>query len=562
MTSGWQFWIDRGGTFTDVIAYAPTGELIVRKLLSENPERYEDAAVAGIERILADTGARDANIDAIKMGTTVATNALLERHGEPTLLAITRGFRDALRIGYQNRPDIFALNIVLPDALYSAVIEIDERVDPHGVVLDPPDPLAIERDLKTHFDAGYRAIAVCLMHAYADPAHERIVGDIARNIGFEQVSLSHDVSPLRKLVSRGDTTVADAYLSPVLSRYIGQLKRELERAGLSARHLMFMQSNGGLVDEALFRGKDSILSGPAGGVVGMVSASGRAGGDRLIGFDMGGTSTDVSLYAGEYEFVTDTEIAGVRMRSPMIRVHTIAAGGGSILKFASGRFQVGPESAGADPGPAAYRRGGPLTVTDANLMLGRLLPEFFPGVFGPGGNEPLDAPRVREKFSALAKEVSATRPMSPEQVAEGFVRIAVDNMANAIKRVSIQRGFDPMEFTLCCFGGAGGQHACRVADELGIRSILVHPLAGVLSAFGIGIAPLRAYRQRMIECPLATATLDDLAPMVALSSHECRDDLIAQHVPRASIDVRTVLNIKVAGADTTLPIDWSDEPGV
>ncbi|MBT8440919.1 MAG: hydantoinase B/oxoprolinase family protein, partial [Gammaproteobacteria bacterium] len=340
------------------------------------------------------------------------------------------------------------------------------------------------------------------------------------------------------------------------------LKQGLEHAGLSTRHLMFMQSNGGLVGEALFRGKDSILSGPAGGVVGMVGASGRAGGERLIGFDMGGTSTDVSLYAGEYEYVTDTEIAGVRIRSPMIRVHTIAAGGGSILKFASGRFQVGPESAGADPGPAAYRRGGPLAVTDANLMLGRILPEFFPSVFGRGGDEPLDAALVTDKFTDLADEISRTRPMSPEQVAEGFVRIAVDNMANAIKRVSIQRGFDPAEFTLCCFGGAGGQHACRVADELGISSILVHPLAGVLSAFGMGIAPLRAYRQRTIERPLSTSTLEELAPTVAVAADECREALKSQQVPDASISVRTVLKLKVAGADATLTIDWADEPRI
>jgi len=568
---GWQFWIDRGGTFTDVIAQSPDGELIVRKLLSQNPEHYADAAVAGMARILGqyddtgdDTGAGPVRIDAIKMGTTVATNALLERQGEPTVLAITRGFGDALRIGYQNRPDIFALNIVLPEQLYATVVEVDERLDADGKTLAALDPAQLGEQLRRRFDAGYRAIAICFMHAYRNADHERIAGDVAARVGFTQVSMSHEVSPLRKLVSRGDTTVADAYLSPVLARYIDGLKLGLETTGMKTEHLMFMQSNGGLVDEGLFRGKDSILSGPAGGVVGMVGASGRAGGDRLIGFDMGGTSTDVSLYAGDYEFVTDNEVAGVRMRAPMIRVHTIAAGGGSLLRFSSGRFQAGPESAGADPGPAAYRRGGPLTVTDANVMLGRILPGFFPCVFGAGGDEPLDEAVVRRAFAALARQVSANtgREMSAEQVAEGFIRVAVDNMANAIKRVSIQRGFDPAEFTLCCFGGAGGQHACQVADQLGIRSILIHPLAGVLSAYGIGIAPLRAYRQQTVEQPLIQGTLDELLPALAAGGADCREQLESQHVTPDSITLRTILNIKVAGADTTLPIDWDDAAGV
>ena len=557
----WQFWIDRGGTFTDVIARAPDGNLIIRKLLSENPGRYDDAAVAGIERILNEAGVdRDGSVrvDAIKMGTTVATNALLERRGEPTVLVATRGFRDALRIGYQNRPDIFALNILLPEQLYARVVEIDERLDASGAVLIAPDADAIERDLRREFDAGYRSVAICLLNAYRNAEHERLVAVIATRIGFAQVSPSHEVSPLRKLVSRGDTTVADAYLSPVLTRYIERLKTGLADARLSTPHLMFMQSNGGLVDEAFFRGKDSILSGPAGGVVGMAGASGTAGGNRLIGFDMGGTSTDVSLYAGEFELVTDTEIAGVRMRSPMIRVHTIAAGGGSILKFASGRFQVGPQSAGADPGPVAYRGGGPLTVTDANVLLGRILPDRFPHVFGVRGDEPLDAAAVAEKFAAAAAEISAQigRDMSPEDVAAGFIRIAVDNMANAIKRVSIQRGFDPAEFTLCCFGGAGGQHACRVADQLGIRRILVHPLAGVLSAFGMGIAPLRSYRHTTVERRLSQSALDDLLAATTAAGDACRDQLVAQRVRRHAIRIRTILDIRVEGADTALPIEW------
>jgi len=554
---GWQFWIDRGGTFTDVIGRAPDGSLHVRKLLSENPERYADAAVAGIDAIQRANGG-ERQIDAIKMGTTVATNALLERRGEPTVLAITAGFGDALRIGYQNRPDIFALHIRLPQQLYSAVIEVAERLDAQGAVLTPLDLAAVERRLQRQYDAGLRALAVCLLHAYRNGEHERAVGEIALRIGFEQISLSCDVSPLRKLVSRGDTTVADAYLSPVLARYIGRLKAGLAAAGLSTPQLMFMQSNGGLVDERFFRGKDSILSGPAGGVVGMVDA---AGGGRLIGFDMGGTSTDVSLYAGDYEFVTDTEIAGIRIRSPMIRIHTIAAGGGSILKFAAGRFQVGPQSAGANPGPAAYRRGGPLTVTDANLMLGSIVPEHFPHVFGPGGDQPLDAAAVAMQFNALAEEISTTttRPMSAEQVAAGFIRIAVDNMANAIKRVSIQRGFDPVEFTLCCFGGAGGQHACQVADQLGIRRIIVHPLAGVLSAWGMGIAPLRTYRQQTVERTLTQSTLDALRAVINRACEQCREQLIAQQIAPDSISVRVVLNLKVAGSDTTLPIDLDTE---
>jgi len=562
---GWQFWIDRGGTFTDVIAWQPSGSLIVRKLLSENPERYTDAAVAGITQILAEAGETGRlHIDAIRMGTTVATNALLERQGEPTLLVVTRGFRDALRIGYQNRPDIFALRITLPEQLCTAVLEVDERLDADGTVLDAPDPVTFEPALRQHFEAGYRAVAVCFMHAYRNGEHERVVGELAQRIGFDQVSLSHEVSPLRKFVSRGDTTVADAYLSPVLARYIGRLQEGLAAARLSTSHLMFMQSNGGLVDEAFFRGKDSILSGPAGGVVGMVGASGPVAGNRLIGFDMGGTSTDVSLYAGDFEFVTDTEIAGVRMRAPMLRVHTIAAGGGSILKFESGRFQVGPESAGASPGPASYRRGGPLTVTDANVLLGRVMPERFPHVFGASGNQPLDQPVVRRMFSALATRISGStgRSMSTEQVAEGFVRIAVDNMANAIKRVSIRRGFDPAEFTLCCFGGAGGQHACQVAEQLGIHSILIHPLAGVLSAYGMGVAPLRTYRQRTVEQPLNQDVLDEMRATINASRQACHEQLLSQRVPAHTITVREIVNVKVVGSNTTLPIELTGEAGI
>jgi 5-oxoprolinase (ATP-hydrolysing) len=558
-TRGWQFWVDRGGTFTDIVAQAPDRTLRARKLLSENPECYQDAAVAGIAEILADA-AGPRHIDAIKMGTTVATNALLERKGEPTVLVITSGFADALRIGYQNRPDIFALQIRLPQLLYSAVIEADERVDANGEVLQRLDAEKLRRDLAKARAAGFRSAAICFLHAYRFAAHETTAGQLAREAGFEQISLSHEVSPLMKLISRGDTTVVDAYLSPVLLRYIERLRRGLQRAKLNPERLLFMQSNGGLVDQSQFRGKDSILSGPAGGVVGMVEAARREAGDRLIGFDMGGTSTDVSLFDGDFDYVNDTEIAGVRMRSPMIRIHTIAAGGGSLLTFESGRFQVGPESAGADPGPASYRRGGPLAITDANLALGRIRPEFFPNVFGPAGNEALDREAVEHAFSEIATRVEREtgRAMSQEEVAEGFVRIAVDNMANAIKTVSIQRGFDPAEFSLCCFGGAGGQHACMVADQLGIRRVIIDPLAGVLSAFGMGVAPLRTYRQQSIETALDEATVERLVGVIGGLEAKCGKALMAQGVAPQDASFRAILHIRVTGADTALAVRWDE----
>jgi 5-oxoprolinase (ATP-hydrolysing) len=565
---GWQFWIDRGGTFTDIIGAAPDGAIEVRKLLSDNPERYRDAAVAGIDEILvASHGGHDyagTKIDAIKMGTTVATNALLERRGNPVILIVTRGFGDALRIGYQNRPDIFARQIVLPEPLYSEVVEVPERVIANGTIQEPIVTKKLEEKLRIFHADGYRACAICFMHAYLRADHELIVGELARTIGFDQVSMSHEVSALQKYVSRGDTTVADAYLSPVLRHYIEGLKENLDNKDLIPSQLMFMQSNGGLVDEHMFRGKDSILSGPAGGVVGMVAASRDAGGDRLIGFDMGGTSTDVSLFAGEFEHVTDSEIAGVRIRSPMIRVHTIAAGGGSILKFDAGRFQVGPESAGANPGPASYRNGGPLTVTDANIMLGRVLPDFFPKIFGPDSDQPLDRNEVVRQFEKMLKRLdhSVNTSMRPETIAQGFVSVAVESMANAIKRVSIQRGHDPGEFTLCCFGGAGGQHACRVADQLGIKSILIHPLAGVLSAYGIGMARLRTYRQKTIEAPLDASHFYSLRQTIEQLSIQCRDSLVGQGAPIESCDLRTTLNIKVAGSDTALPIAWDEIPAI
>ena len=553
---GWQFWIDRGGTFTDVIARHPGGGIVVRKLLSDNPGQYGDAAVAAIESILAND-ADDNVIDAIKMGTTVGTNALLERRGEPTVLAITAGFGDALRIGYQNRPDIFALDIRLPELLHGPVIEVDERVTADGRLLRTLAIEPLREELSRWFAKGFRSIAVCLMHGWRAPEHERVVGELALAAGYTQVSLSHEVLPLQKIVSRGDTTVVDAYLSPILRRYIDALKRGLRHRDIQPSRLMFMQSNGGLVDHALFRGKDCILSGPAGGLVGMVNAAGE---DRLIGFDMGGTSTDVSLYADDFEFADDFEIDGVRIRAPIMRIHTIAAGGGSVLKFESGRFQVGPESAGANPGPRAYRRNGPLTVTDANIQLGRIVPGNFPNVFGARGDEPLDQSAVSAEFCNLSTQINTAtgRSMSSEDVAEGFVRIAVDNMANAIKHVSIQRGFDASEFNLCCFGGAGGQHACAVADELGITKILIHPLAGVLSAYGIGTAPNATYAQHSVELALTAAGLQTLASRVSQLQERCRLTLKEQGFGDDEIVMRVVANIRVTGTNTTLPVVLND----
>ena len=480
----WQFWIDRGGTFTDIVALRPDGRIVAHKLLSENPGRYRDAAIAGIRELLGvSPGAAipGESIAAVKMGTTVATNALLERKGERTVLFITRGFRDALRIAYQNRPRIFDRHIVLPELLYAKVFEVEERIGAQGAVLIPLEVERARRDLESAYREGYRSAAIVLMHGYRYRQHEEKIAELARAMGYPQVSVSHEVSPLMKLVSRGDTTVVDAYLSPILRRYVDGVAEELRGV-----RLMFMQSNGGLTDARRFQGKDAILSGPAGGIVGAVRTAAAAGYERIIGFDMGGTSTDVSHYAGEFEREFETLVAGVRMRAPMMRIHTVAAGGGSILHFDGTRYRVGPDSAGAVPGPASYRRGGPLTVTDANVMLGKVQPKYFPHVFGARGDEPLDAIAVQEKFSRLREEIKDNR--SAEEVAEGFVRIAVGNMANAIKHISVQRGHDVTSHTLCCFGGAAGQHACLVADALGMRNVFIHPLAGVLSAYGIGLA--------------------------------------------------------------------------
>ena len=517
MDRGWEFWIDRGGTFTDVVARRPDNTLAVHKLLSEDPGRYADPAVAGIRRMLGvDEGAPipAGLISEVRLGTTVATNALLERRGEPTVLVITRGFADALRIAYQDRPRIFDRQIIRPEMVYSRVIEVAERTGARGEVIVPLDEDAVACDLRAAYDDGFRSVAVVCMHGYRYPAHEIRIGEIARRAGFEQVSLSHATSQLMKLVSRGDTTLVDAYLSPILGRYVDQVASELDGV-----RLQFMQSNGGLTDARLFRGKDSILSGPAGGIVGMVRTAQAAGFDKVIGFDMGGTSTDVSHYAGQFERQYETQVAGVRMRAPMLSIHTVAAGGGSILHFDGSRYRVGPDSAGADPGPAAYRRGGPLTVTDANIMLGRIQPAHFPSVFGERGDQPLDAETVREQFAALARRIGeatggpspaqAGSP-SPDQVAAGFLEIAVANMANAIKKISVQRGYDVTQYVLVTFGGAGGQHACAVADALGISRVLIHPLAGVLSAYGMGLADVTAMRETAVEAPVAAGLLPDL----------------------------------------------------
>jgi len=559
-TEKWQFWIDRGGTFTDVVARAPDGRVLTHKLLSENPRQYQDAAIQGIRELLGigpEQPLPAAQIGAVKMGTTVATNALLERQGDPTLLVTTRGFGDALRIGYQTRPDLFTLDIELPEMLYREVLEVDQRIDAQGEQIVPLDREQARRGLQDAFGRGLRSVAILFMHGYRYSADEQTVAGIAREVGFTQISTSHQVSPLMKLVSRGDTTVVDAYLSPILRRYVDQVSEQLQGMEENGGRLMFMQSNGGLTDAHRFQGKDAILSGPAGGVVGMVRTAQAAGLDRLIGFDMGGTSTDVSHFAGDYERAFETEVAGVRIRAPMMLIHTVAAGGGSILQFDGARFRVGPESAGADPGPACYRNGGPLTVTDCNLMLGKLQPAHFPPVFGPNADQPLDRNAVAEKFTALATRINQATGSrrTPAQVAEGFLSIAVESMANAIKKISVQRGYDVSEYTLCCFGGAGAQHACLVADALGIKRVYLHPYAGVLSAFGMGLADLRIMKERGIEAELTTGLLGRLDDELARLQHQGKVEMAAQGVAAAQIHCRQQLHLRYQGSDTALTLD-------
>ena len=608
----WQFWIDRGGTFTDIVARAPDGRLHVRKVLSENPGAYDDAALEGIRRILGIASAAAIPADriaAVKMGTTVATNALLERRGEPTLLVITQGLADQLEIGYQARPDIFARRIVKPDMLYSRVFEAAERVRADGSVETPLDLARLRRDLETAFATGIRAVAIVFMHAYAYPAHEKAAAALAHEVGFTQVSASHDVSPLIKLVGRGDTTVADAYLSPILRRYVEKvagalsssastspfsspLAGEVPRRGgggdggalswtsSGAPHLpppalratsptrgeesqtrvLFMASSGGLKAAEQFQGRDAILSGPAGGMVGVAETARGAGFDKVIGFDMGGTSTDVSHFAGEYERSFETEVAGVRMRVPMLRIHTVAAGGGSILRYENGRFRVGPASAGANPGPKCYRRGGPLTVTDANVMVGKLSAANFPAIFGPSGDQPLDELAVREGFAQIAAEIGAQNGDSrtPEQVADGFLRIAVENMANAIKKISVERGYDVTEYALGCFGSAGGQHACMIADTLGMETVFIHPLSGLLSAYGMGLADIRASREQSVEAVLDDARLTALEALKATLAAVTLAEIALQGVTGAAARVTARAHIRYDGTDTALPVLLAD----
>jgi 5-oxoprolinase (ATP-hydrolysing) len=555
----WQFWIDRGGTFTDIVARKPDGMLVTHKLLSENPERYKDAAVQGVRDLLGlqpDEPIPADQIEAVKMGTTVATNALLERKGERTLLVVTRGFRDQLRIAYQARPKLFVRKIELPELLYESVVEVDERIGAHGDVVLPLDEHTARIDLQAAFDKGFRTVAVCLMHGYRYTQHEATLERVAQEIGFTQISVSHEVSPLMKFVSRGDTAVVDAYLSPILRRYVEQVQSALGNV-----RLQFMQSSGGLTDAHKFQGKDAILSGPAGGIVGAAAVTQLAGFDKMIGFDMGGTSTDVTHFAGEYERAFETEVAGVRLRAPIMQIHTVAAGGGSICTFDGSKFRVGPESAGANPGPAAYRRGGPLTVTDCNVMVGKLRPELFPAVFGPNGDEPLDTCAVFERFELLALQVEKVtgQKKSPAEVAAGFLRIAVENMANAIKHISVQRGYDVTEYTLTCFGGAGGQHACMVADALGMQRVYIHPFAGVLSAYGMGLADVRTLRQAAVEKELSDDLLTSLvAEFTALGAH-ARADVEAQGLAAMQVRVLNSMALKYDGTDTTieLPLEAS-----
>jgi len=602
----WDFWIDRGGTFTDVVGRRGDGTLVAHKLLSENPEAYADAAVQGIRDLLglkAGDAIPPGRVGAVKMGTTVATNALLERKGERTLLLMTKGFRDALKIGYQARPKIFARAIIKPDMLYERVAEVDERVRADGTVERAPDLAAAQRDLAAAKADGIQAVAIVFMHAYRYPEHEKQVAALAREMGFAQVSVSHEVSPLIKLVGRGDTTVVDAYLSPILRRYVAQVANEMmtgrapsspsplwggslaegERGGAlaistptpspqgggesrrtrgdaeDAIRLMFMMSSGGLTAAELFQGKDAILSGPAGGVVGMAETGRQAGFDRLIGFDMGGTSTDVSHFDGEYERAFETEVAGVRMRAPMMLIHTVAAGGGSILHFDGARFRVGPDSAGANPGPKCYRRGGPLAVTDANVMTGKLIADFFPKIFGPGQDQPLDEAAVRHGFNNLAQKVGGK---TPEEIADGFIKIAVENMANAIKKISVQRGYDVTRYALNCFGGAGGQHACLVADALGMTRVLIHPFSSLLSAYGMGLADIRATRQQAIELPFGGKALAEIKKTGGRLARETKTEVVGQGVPAAKIKVFTRAHIRYAGTDTALVVAAGSLPAM
>jgi len=546
----WQFWIDRGGTFTDVVGKRPDGSLVTHKLLSENPEQYRDAAVAGIRHLLGLKAGEPVTpdlVECVKMGTTVATNALLERKGEPTLLVTTRGFRDALRIAYQNRPRIFDRNIQLPELLYSAVVEAQERMGAHGEVVEALDELLLKQELLAQYARGLRSVSIVFMHGYRYTDHEKAAARLAREVGFTQVSTSHETSPMMKFVSRGDTTVVDAYLSPILRRYVEQVAGEMPGV-----KLFFMQSSGGLTDAHAFQGKDAILSGPAGGIVGMARTAAIAGIEKIIGFDMGGTSTDVSHYAGEFEREFETQVAGVRMRAPMMSIHTVAAGGGSLLAFDGARFRVGPQSAGANPGPASYRRGGALAVTDANVMLGKIQPRYFPKVFGPQADEALSLEAVQTQFAELAERTR--RPA--EEVAEGFISIAVQQMANAIKKISVARGYDVTGYTLQCFGGAGGQHACLVADALGMTRVFVHPLAGVLSAYGMGLADQTVIKEQAVEVKLQVDALPAIVTQLDALAAQAQGELLRQQVNQGAITVHRRVHVRYEGSDAALVVAY------
>jgi 5-oxoprolinase (ATP-hydrolysing) len=554
----WQFWIDRGGTFTDVVGRQPNADgsftLVTHKLLSDNPEQYPDAAVAGIRHLLglkAGEPVTPERVACVKMGTTVATNALLERKGEPTLLVTTRGFRDALRIATQNRPRLFDRHIQLPELLYSAVVEAQERMGAHGEVIQALDEALLKDELLKQYEHGLRSVSIVFMHGYRYTAHELAAKRLAQAVGFTQISTSHETSPMMKFVSRGDTTVVDAYLSPILSRYVAQVAHEMPGV-----KLFFMQSSGGLTDARSFQGKDAILSGPAGGIVGMARTAAMAGIDRVIGFDMGGTSTDVSHFAGEFEREFETQVAGVRMRAPMMSIHTVAAGGGSILAFDGARFRVGPQSAGANPGPASYRRGGPLAVTDANVMLGKIVPRYFPKVFGPGADEALSLEAVQAQF----KELSQTTGRPAAEVAEGFINIAVQQMANAIKKISVARGYDVTRYTLQCFGGAGGQHACLVADALGMTRVFVHPLAGVLSAYGMGLADQNVIKEQAVELKLSVSACAQIAAQLDALASTAEQELRQQQVSLGAMTTQRRVHVRYEGSDSALLVPYPQAP--
>ena len=557
----WQFYIDRGGTFTDIVAKNPQGKIVTHKLLSENPEQYQDAPIQGIRDVMGisqDEAIPTADIEIVKMGTTVATNALLERKGEPTVLVVTKGFKDALRIGYQNRPNIFAREIVLPRMLYSCVVEVTERYDSQGNELIPVNKQQVKQDLQQIYDKGINSCAIVLMHSYRYPQHELQVAEIAKDIGFKQISISHQVSPLIKFVSRGDTTVVDAYLTPILRRYVDRIASQLPNT-----QLMFMKSDGGLVSATQFQGKDSILSGPAGGIVGAVKTSQRAGFNKIVTFDMGGTSTDVAHYGGEYERELDSEIAGARMRVPVLAIHTIAAGGGSILSFDGISYRVGPESGGANPGAACYRRGGDLTVTDANVMLGKIQPQYFPAVFGENANLPLDKEIVVTKFTQLAQKIATVTGNNdtPEQVASGFIQIAVSKMANAIKKISLQKGYDLTNYTLCCFGGAGAQVACLIADVLGINKIFIHPYAGVLSAYGIGLADISTTKIKSVEKTLNIDIVPELNLLMESLEAEANNNSSNFSAEKLTNQTQVIqkVNLKYEGTNSTLTISFNPD---